>query len=187
MRTRRSATNQDRAVEVQDKARQDKLRKRCGLRDSGQGRMGADALDEDENEFELKSAGGNNVTTARDVGPHTIKKWKRRYWVVARGPNLKTGFRIDQIYILHPKNLGAWFRKLKARFGNDQAVLSHAKRCLKKASFPKESMERLEDLVLRGMTLNNPKIPWDYVCRHGKDVTESTRESIRKFVRRHPI
>jgi hypothetical protein len=149
--------------------------------------MGADALDDDGNEFELKSVGGSNVTTARDVGPHTIKKWRRRYWIIARGPNLKTGFRIDQIYILHPKGLRGWFRNLRARFRNDEAMLSYAMRCLKKASFPKESMERLEYLVLRGMTLNNPKIPWDYVCRYGKDVTESPRKSIREFVRTHPI
>jgi hypothetical protein len=149
--------------------------------------MGADAVDKDGNEFELKSAGGKNVTTARDVGPHTIKKWRARYWIIARGPNLRTGFRIEKIYILHPKDLGGWFRKLEARFAKDQALLSHAKRCLKKASFPKESMERLESLVLRGMTLNNPKIPWDYVCQYGKDITESPRESRRDFVRRHPI
>jgi hypothetical protein len=148
--------------------------------------MGADALDGDGNEFELKSAGGTNVTTARDVGPHTIEKWRQRYWIIARGPNFKTGFRIDQIYILHPKDLEGWFRKLEARFAKDQALLSRAKICLKKANFPKESMKRLEELVSRGKTLNNPKIPWDYVSRHGTDVTKGTRKSVRDFVRKHP-
>jgi hypothetical protein len=149
--------------------------------------MGADALDDQGNEFELKSAGGKSVTTARDVGPHTIKKWQRRYWIIARGPNLRAGFRIDQIYILHPKDLAGWFRKLRARFGSDQALLSQAKRCLKNADLPKKSMNRLEYLVLRGMTLNNPKIPWDYVRLHGKDVTKNPRKSIGDFVRTHPI
>ena len=187
MKAKRLRAGRNRSVEVQDKARQEKLRKLCGLRDSGQGRMGADAVDAGENEFELKSATGNNVTTARDVGPHTVKKWRKRYWIVARGRNLQSGFKVDSIYLLHPKDLEGWFRRLEGRFADDQRLLSHAKRCLRKAGYPTEAIDRLNYLVLRGITLNNPKIPWDYVNRFGTDITRSPRESIRKFVRRRPI
>lgn len=81
---------------IQDNKRETALVQLFGLtKPQGAGRSGTDATLEvngREVEFELKSATMDGITTARDVGPAHIRKWRTRHWLVGffdkRGENL---------------------------------------------------------------------------------------------------
>ena len=70
---------------IQDDTRERMLKKMFGLKDSNEGRIGADAIDDLGNRFELKSGTGKSVTTTRDVGLHTLQKWLGKHWLVGFG------------------------------------------------------------------------------------------------------
>lgn len=173
-------------VEVQDNLREAQLRDLFQLRPSGQGRQGADALDESENPFELKTTTKGGVSTARDVGPHTVVKWRTRYWLFAKGKNLATGFAIDETYLLHPDNMEEWFASL-ARFADDLALLERVQKSMAQAGYTDAEVKRITYLVSRGCTLNNPHIPWSYVQKNGIQITQNHALELRKFVDTHPL
>lgn len=187
MTANRSRTVQDREVEVQDSRREHAIRRLFGLQKSGQGRMGADAVDDSGNEYELKSTTKEGVSTARDVGPHTIEKWRKRYWLFAKGRNLGSGFEIEATYFLHPDDMEGWFQKLEKRFAQDLSLLRRAKPVLRQAGLSPQEIERLQYLVGRGLTLNNPKVPWDYVRRHGVLIKGDHVTTRRKLVQKRPL
>ncbi len=149
--------------------------------------MGADAVDEAGHEFELKTTTKNSVSTARDVGPHTIKKWRTRYWLFAKGRNLASGFKIEETYLLHPGQMEGWFRKLEERFAGDLKLLKRAAGEIKKAGASSGEVARLTYLGERGLTLNNPKVPWDYVQSKGTAIRNSHGKVLRDLVKRFPL
>lgn len=176
----------ERPVEVQDAVREAMLRALFRLMPSGEGRSGADAVDEDGHRFELKSTTKTSVTTARDVGPHTLDRWMRRYWLCAKGRNLAGGFTIDEVYFLHPSMLEAWITPYRERFSSDLALLERASDALRTQRFVESQIERLRALVIRGLTLNNPKIPWSYVRTQGVRIVEGHPERLRELIRGLP-
>jgi hypothetical protein len=96
-------------VVVQDNLRENQIASHCGLVPTTN-RSGPDAFDQNGNPFELKSGTKSGITTARDVGLHTIKEWRSKYWIIALGKNYATGFEMDSLYIAHPKDLELIFR-----------------------------------------------------------------------------
>jgi hypothetical protein len=92
---------------VQDDVREEQIAQFCGLKRTGK-RAGADALDENENTYELKSATKSGVSTGRDIGLHTLAVYRSEYWIVAEGKNYKTSsgakrFEISSLHIAHPQ------------------------------------------------------------------------------------
>ncbi len=163
------------------------MRELFNLHPSGEGRMGADALDESNNPFELKSTTKNSVTTARDVGPHTLEKWRKRYWICAKGRNTPVGFIIDEVYFLAPSMMEEYISSIEARFEPDLELLGMALKLLKEEDVEDAKLMRLNYLVRRGLTLNNPKIPWHYVQSHGMKITSNHAKRLRQLVRKYPL
>ena len=181
-------TRHEEEVEVQNNVRERRLVEILGLTPL-QGRAGADAVDAQGNQFELKTSTRGEITTARDIGPNTLAQYRVRYWVVARGRNLRTGFVIDEVYFLAPQLLEDWFRDIERRyFERDQALIRDALGILRGAEFT-GNLDRLAYLLNRGMTINNPKIPWHYVRAHGVQLNLSNDlpNQIANLVARHPI
>src|SRR5579859_442345 len=116
-------SHDDKSVPVQDAAREELMRNLFGLMPSGEGRSGADAIDEQGHPFELKSTTKDSVSTARDVGAHTLAKWRTRYWICAKGKNPRTGFALDEVYFLHPSFLKEWLTPMQKRFDSDLSLL----------------------------------------------------------------
>ena len=99
---------EDAVQTIQDAARETLMRERFGLLESDEGRMGADAVDELGNRYELKSATRTGVTTGRDLGIHTPQRYRTRYWIICRGTNLRrAGFVVDECRFLSPSMLEA--------------------------------------------------------------------------------
>lgn len=73
---------------VQDDKRETEMRELVGLR-PGEGRSGTDAYFDfvvggrrQAAPIELKSTTVGAVSTARDVGPERIEKWRSRVWLI---------------------------------------------------------------------------------------------------------
>ena len=78
--------------QIQDSVREEMLMELFGLMDSGEGRIGADAVDKNGRRFELKSGTKKSVTTARDIGLHTLEKWRGKHWLIGFGKQCITKF-----------------------------------------------------------------------------------------------
>lgn len=176
----------DEAVIVQDNARELLLAELLRLKHMP-GRWGHDAEDEVGNPYELKTTTKSGFGTGRDVSPRMIAEWRTRYWVCARGRNLRSGFVFDEIYFLSPEMLEEWFKSVDARFAPDARLRDRAIERLRDVVEPKD-LERVEYLFNRGMTYNNPHIGLVYVRSHGVLLDRNDpAASLRAVVAKHPI
>jgi len=158
--------NKTKKTQIQDDVREDMLKKIFSLKDSGEGRMGADAIDDKKRRYELKSGSKKMVTTARDVGLHTIKKWREKHWLVGFGKVKQNKFLFDEIFYLSPNDMEPFYQKIENKIQPDLDLLEEIKINLSK-KMDQTKLERLEYLILRGYTLNNPKIPYSYIVDNG--------------------
>jgi len=173
---------------IQDAARETLMRERFGLLESSEGRMGADAVDELGNRYELKSATRSGVTTGRDLGMHTLQRYRTRYWIICRGTNLRrAGFVVEECRFLSPSMLEGWFQQIERRLQSDLDLLERVLSIIRRRGFAEAEIERLSYLVHRGYTLNNPKIPWHYVETHGIRIEGDPKAHLRRLVSEHPL
>lgn len=172
---------------VQDDRRERQMIERFGLLSSGEGRMGADAIDEVGNKYELKSATKQGVSTGRDVGIHTLQRYRTRYWIICQGINRRTGFEFQECRFLSPTMMEGWFSSIEERLQRDLDLLGRVLRDMVGLNYSEDEMNRLEYLVRRGYTLNNPKIPWRYVQDHGILIAGDPKKALRRLMSEHPL
>ncbi len=137
-------------------------------------RIGSDAHDEHGNTYELKTVTTSGVTTGRDVGLPFLDRLRRTYLVVAKGHQDAYGFTIEDIYFLSPAMMDAWISPIEDRIRRDQDLIDRAIRALQSIGFPGD-LTRLRALCARGLTINNPKIGWNYVQAHGVRLQDGPR------------
>lgn len=113
-----------------------------GLRDLP-GREGNDAIDEDGNEYELKSVNvalTKSFSTHHHMNPVIIEKYRKVDWIFA----VYRGIEILEIYKLTPSDLEPYYTKWETKWHKDG-----------------------------GKDINNPKIPLKYVRQVGTLLYES--------------
>jgi hypothetical protein len=170
---------------VQDSAREDQLASLFNLR-KNPNRLGPDAFDEKDNPFELKTTTQNSVGTGRDVSIGMIQGWRQRYWIVAKGLNLKSGFEPEAIYFLDPQMMDKALAKIEEHIKPDIHLGDKALPHLE-GKLNTHEIDRLRYLINRGSTLNNPKIPWHYVEENGVQISKDHAKQLRKLVEQHPL
>ena len=69
---------------------------------------------------ELKSTTTDSVSTARDVGPNHIKRWRSRVWVF--GFYDRSGTDLARVLTLGPDAMEAWIRKVESYMRPDFAL-----------------------------------------------------------------
>jgi len=181
-----SPDSDDEEVIVQDIQRELLLANLLRLRHM-KGRHGHDAEDEEGNPIELKTTTKDGFGTGRDVSLAMITEWKTRYWVCAKGRNLRSGFKIEEVYFLSPKMLQGWFGKMEKKFGPDiilrEKMVSEVRNILSK-----EELQRLEYLVNRGMTYNNPHVGLSYVRKNGVRIgLQSPAKDLKALIVANPL
>jgi hypothetical protein len=175
----------DELVQIQDNVREIQLCTLFDLRMSTN-RLGPDAYDENDNPFELKTTTQNGVGTGRDVSFEMIQEWRQRYWVIAKGRNLKSGFDIDIIYFLDPQMMDGAFKKIEDHMSPDIQLRDKTISLIKKEMNTEET-KRLHYLITRGSTLNNPKISWKYVQENGVIIKGNYAKELRRLVKQYPL
>lgn len=97
-----------------------------GLR-AGEGRSDVDAFLDFEafgkaysSPLELKSTTNYSVSTARDVGPDHIAKWRSRIWVF--GFYDSSGANLQKILTLGPADMEEWIGKIESYIAPDFAI-----------------------------------------------------------------
>lgn len=104
------------------------------------GREGNDAIDEDGNEYELKSVNINltkSFSTHHHMNPTIIAKYRKVDWIFA----VYSGIELLAIYQLKPSDLEFYYTKWEQKWNDDG-----------------------------GKDINNPKIPLKYVKMHGETI-----------------
>jgi hypothetical protein len=173
-------------VQVQDSAREDQLSRLLKLRRMPS-RHGHDAEDEFGNPYELKSTTRGGVGTGRDVSQGMIDQWRTRYWICAKGRNLRSGFQISELYFLSPRMMEEWFQQMEEKFLADRELRDRVLARITDTVTPVET-ERIRYLIERGMTYNNPHISWIYIRRHGLKLDiRNGADQLRKMVGRYPL
>jgi Restriction endonuclease PvuII len=102
------------------------------------GREGNDAIDEDGNEYELKSVNTlltKSFSTHHHMYPVIISKYRKVDWIFA----VYEGIKLLSIHLLTPSDIEPYYTKWNKKWHDDG-----------------------------GKDINNPKIPLKYVLEHGK-------------------
>ena len=102
------------------------------------GREGNDAVDDDGQEYELKSVNialTKSFSTHHHMNPTIISKYRKVPWIFA----VYRGIELLEIYRLEPSDMEPWYRKWEDKWHADG-----------------------------GKDINNPKVPLSYVREHGK-------------------
>jgi hypothetical protein len=110
-----------------------------GLRALGK-REGNDAVDEEGNEYEIKSVNillTRSFSTHHHMNPAIILKYRKVKWIFA----VYEGIEMKEVYILSPIDLEPFYVKWEEKWHNDG-----------------------------GKDINNPKIPLKYVQNSGKKI-----------------
>ena len=163
----------------QDRDREDALRSLFDLEQANQNRTGPDACDEDGRYYELKSTTRDRVSTARDVGPEHLKKWRKLNWIVGRGQYIGKTFAFDKTYVLTPTQMEPWFKLIEAKITQDDALFSRALNVLETNGFTPTECDRIRRAFRRGVLLNDPKIPWGYIQKHGVEIRRQHATTLR--------
>ena len=110
-------------VAVQDDHRETEMRQLVGLR-TGEGRSGIDAYFDFTVRgrhyavpIELKSTTVGSVSTARDVGPEHIEKWRSRVWLF--GFYDSSGTTLERLLALGPDEMEPWISRIERYIAPD--------------------------------------------------------------------
>lgn len=102
--------SEDGEAEIQDNRREKVLREFFGLKKpEGAGRSGTDAVLKVRGQtvkFELKSLTRKGITTARDLGPKHIAKWRTMHWLI--GFFNRSGTELQKCIYASPKLIRPW-------------------------------------------------------------------------------
>ena len=172
--------------QVQDDTREEFLARTLNLTRSGK-RVGVDARDEAGNLFELKTTTTKSLSTARDIGPEYLAGMRIQYMVAARGRQTDYGFTIEDMYFLHPDDLDEWITPIESRLRADMDIVNQAHNALAAIGACINTLKRLLYIGKRGITLNNPKIPWQYVTEHGTRLGQNPALDLRELVAARPL
>ena len=107
---------------VQDDRREKEMCQLLGLRE-GAGRSEVDAFFDFEAysaPIELKSTTTGSVSTARDVGPTHIAKWRSRIWVF--GFYDTSGTALQKLLALGPNEMESWIAEIELYIKPDLAI-----------------------------------------------------------------
>ena len=134
----------------QDRDREDALRKLFELQQANQNRTGPDAVDEEDRYFELKSTTRDRVSTARDVGPEHLKKWRQLTWIFGRGQYVGKTFAFEETYVLTPMQMESWFSVIEAKITQNDALFERALNVLEANGFTQSECDRIRRAFRRG-------------------------------------
>lgn len=180
---------------IQDDSREAQIALHCGLQQVI-GRAGVDARDKNGYPYELKSATKRGISTARDVGLHTIDLWRKRYWIIAIGSSyIEEGgykkFEITALYIAHPDHLEERFSQIEQRIKDRLAPCEEVLKAAEAAGIEAEVLQKCRAVIERGVTLNNPKISIRLIEKNATRLDErnpsQSQEQIQEFVTKFPL
>jgi hypothetical protein len=170
----------------QDNEREAQLVTWFALQSTNENRIGIDAADEFNYQYELKTTTKAGVSTARDVGLNHIAKWRKLIWICAKGHYQGDEFIITDTYVLYPSNLEQWFRKIEAKVTRRKALFSTVISLMRKSGFADTELVDVESAFERGVLLNDPNIPWSYVEQNGVRIDKDHAAELRRLLKANP-
>ena len=141
---------------VQDDSREQKMAEMFGLKREG-GRIGTDAINEHAHEFELKSTTKKSVSTARDLGPNHLEKWRQRYWIVQTWELINKELVPTKSYFLAPIHMEDWYKKIEKKLNRAIKLATMVDNLLRVANVMSEKdILEVARIMHRGKLMNDP-------------------------------
>jgi hypothetical protein len=165
-----------------DRDREDALRKLFDLQQANQNRTGSDAVDKTGRYYELKSTTRDRVSTAREIGPDHLEKWRRLYWIFGRGCYVGNTFVFEQTYSLTPVQMAPRIDRIEPKVTGDDVLFSRALSGLDTNGFTSAECDRVQRAYRRGVLLNHAKNSWGYVQAHGVEIMAKHSSRLRKLL-----
>jgi hypothetical protein len=75
-----------------------------------------------------------------------------------------------------------WFKLIEAKITQDDALFSRALNVLETNGFTPTECDRIRRAFRRGVLLNDPKIPWGYIQRHGVEIRRQHAKTLRRVL-----
>jgi hypothetical protein len=166
---------------VQDDSREEYLANLFSL-ERNTSRIGWDARDQSGNLYEIKTTTRSHVSTARDLGFNHLKKWATRFWIIARGVQHPSEFVYETIYFLDPNQMAPWIQSIHERLNRDMKYVNQCMEYVNVFEESEDSKRKIENILEKGIKLNDPGIHWSYICQHGTLITSNYSEELKKLV-----
>lgn len=153
----------------QDDTREKHLTKLFELDAGDENRIGVDAF-LDGIHFELKSSTRKDgISTARDLGIHTLEeKYYKRHWLIAK--YAKDEVTIEDIYYLTPNQARLAFKPIHQYLEDMTKTADFIRRITKKSAYHSKHEKKIEQILKRGITYNDPTLTWTRIRKYGKKV-----------------
>jgi len=122
-----------------------------------EGREGNDAVDEDGNEYELKSVNvllTRSFSTHHHMNPVIIAKYRKVDWIFATYEAIE----LKEVFLMKPAAMEHWYTRWEEKWHADG-----------------------------GKDINNPKVPLTYVRTHGELLYSSVGEKLEDNVPQKPL
>lgn len=116
--------------------------------------------------------------------------------MIAEGINYQAAsglkkFEIRSLYTAHPKDLESWFAKIESRIKEELEICETVLAAAQASGVDARKIEFCRAKLLRGVTLNNPKIPMQLVRQNATSLdphnSQVASEQIKQFVRNNPL
>ena len=75
-----------------------------------------------------------------------------------------------------------WFKVIEAKITQDDALFARALDVLEAHGFTQAECDRIRRAFRRGVLLNDPKITWGYIERHGVEIRREHAKTLRRIL-----
>ncbi len=172
-----------------DEADERMVRKHFGLMKYSDNPTAAfDAIHKSGDNLEIKMPGdnlGKGVSTSRNCNMgHTDDKWLTTHWLIGLGKKTKT-IESGMIYYLNPMAIRPWVEEQHRKLLYLQSIIDHI---IEHVTFPNHMLSGWRLIRARGVTLNDPKIPFTFIKQNGIIVRSEQEldDQHGRFVQRYP-
>lgn len=116
--------------------------------------------------------------------------------MIAEGINYQAAsglkkFEIRSLYIAHPKNLESWFARVESRIKEELEICETVLAAAQASGVDVRKIVFCRAKLIRGVTLNNPKIPMQLVRQNATSLDPNNPQiasgQIKQFVKDNPL
>lgn len=126
-----------------------------------------------------------SISTVHGFTKRHLKRFQSRHMLIAVGPNLATGFKIERLFYAHPQtHLRDWLDKLTSLFDEHDQIIEYMIKDKDFRDFRPEKVHRLRQHL--ELSLNDPTIPWRIV-QNCEELHDDPREQLCCLIERHPL
>jgi hypothetical protein len=158
------------------------MKKLFRLVDSGEGMHGTDAIDENGNKVELKSGKRKSgFSSTRNLSTITTTKWRKSHWIFGHGVMQHGMFHFQRFWYVSPNKMSLWLDEIEGILAMRQNMADEMyNQYVATRNFTACEMRHLNQIIKRGVNLNDPIFKMPFILEHGVELYEPYDQSFRE-------